>query len=128
MFLHNKDTWKGDNNPIHKVDNSGENNPMYGKIPHNYKPEGSQRKDGYVRLTVNGKRVLKHRHIMEQHLGRKLKPDEIVHHIDGDNTNNDINNLQIMSQSEHINLHRKEMLEALNSKRNGDGTADNNSL
>lgn len=53
----------------------------------------------------------------EEHLGRKLKQNEIVHHIDGDNTNNDISNLQVMSQSEHINLHRKDLVNSLNSKK-----------
>jgi hypothetical protein len=46
-----------------------------------------------------------HRVIMEKHLGRSLRSDEIVHHIDGDKTNNDISNLIIMSQSEHAKLH-----------------------
>ena len=47
-----------------------------------------------------------HRLIMEEHLGRKLSSDEIVHHIDGDKHNNDILNLTIMSRSEHSRWHR----------------------
>jgi hypothetical protein len=43
--------------------------------------------------------------IMEQHLGRKLKPNEDVHHIDGDVTNNDISNLQVLDHVEHEKLH-----------------------
>lgn len=46
--------------------------------------------------------------IMEKYLGRYLKNDEVVHHIDGDITNNNIKNLQVMTQSEHINLHIKQ--------------------
>ncbi|MBP7953555.1 MAG: HNH endonuclease [Nitrosomonas sp.] len=45
---------------------------------------------------------------MELRLGRKLMPDEIVHHIDGDKHNNDINNLALMTRSAHARLHRRE--------------------
>lgn len=38
---------------------------------------------------------------MEQFLGRKLEPWEHVHHVDGNYLNNDISNLQILSNSEH---------------------------
>lgn len=46
-----------------------------------------------------------HRLVMELTLGRALRPDEIVHHIDGDSLNNDPGNLRVMSQSEHARLH-----------------------
>jgi len=40
--------------------------------------------------------------ILEEHLGRKLDPDqETVDHIDSDFNNNDINNLRIMPRKEH---------------------------
>ena len=61
----------------------------------------------YKALKVNGKRIDEHRFIMEQHIGRKLKPDEIVHHKDGDKTNNDIGNLELMTTSEHSRMHTK---------------------
>lgn len=48
-----------------------------------------------------------HRVVMEKYLGRKLKPTEIVHHKDGNKQNNDISNLEVMSQSEHIRKHLK---------------------
>ena len=101
--------WKTKENPIKKIDNSGKNNPMFGKIPYNFKPEGSHRKDGYVRIAVKGKRVLKHRLLVERFLGRKLRRDELVHHIDGDNRNNDISNLRIVTPKEHIKLHREDL-------------------
>jgi HNH endonuclease len=50
---------------------------------------------------VDGVQVLRYRHVMEQHLGRKLLPSEIVHHIDEDETNDDINNLEIKTSSKH---------------------------
>lgn len=44
---------------------------------------------------------------MEEHLGRPLSDDEVVHHLDGDRQNNDISNLRLFSnQAEH---HRFEM-------------------
>lgn len=46
-----------------------------------------------------------HRVIAEQKLGRKLRPGEIVHHIDGNKRNNDPSNLAVMTQSEHARLH-----------------------
>lgn len=46
-----------------------------------------------------------HRVIAEQMLGRPLKRNEIVHHIDGNKHNNDPSNLQVMTQAEHIREH-----------------------
>lgn len=69
---------------------------------------GRTLRDGYVFMTlVPGLRVLEHRHVMEQHLGRPLRSDEHVHHIDGNRLNNAIANLQVMSNSEHVALHRR---------------------
>lgn len=39
------------------------------------------------------------RKIMAKKIGRKLKSTEIVHHIDGDYTNNDVKNLVITNRS-----------------------------
>ena len=52
--------------------------------------------------------VKQHRRIMEEHLGRKLEPYEVVHHINGVKTDNRIENLQLMTASEHSSLHRLE--------------------
>lgn len=50
--------------------------------------------------------VQEHRLIAEDMIGRALTSKEIVHHIDGNKQNNDPSNLQIMSRSEHVKLHR----------------------
>lgn len=46
-----------------------------------------------------------HRVVAEAMLGRRLKPGEIVHHIDGNKKNNNHGNLKVMTQSEHIREH-----------------------
>jgi len=62
----------------------------------------------YKTIVVNGKQVREHRWIMEQHLERKLEPWEHVHHIDGNYLNNNINNLEVLSNADH---QRKELSE-----------------
>lgn len=41
---------------------------------------------------------------MEQHLGRKLLPNETVDHINGDFTDDRLENLQILTRSNHVML------------------------
>ena len=46
---------------------------------------------------------------MEKHLGRKLKKEERVHHIDGDRANNKINNLMLFpTHKAHTEFHYHE--------------------
>lgn len=61
--------------------------------------------NGYAVITNGKKRV--HRDVMEKFLGRRLLENEIVHHINEDTLDNRIENLQVMSQSEHNTLHKK---------------------
>src|SRR5688572_11680076 len=65
---------------------------------------------GYRMLSVRSKRVREHRQIMEKHLGRKLSPSEVVHHINGDKLDNRLENLQVMTRSEHVRHHHSEIL------------------
>ena len=43
--------------------------------------------------------------LMEEKLGRPLEPYEDVHHIDGDKTNNSIENFKIVNHGEHQKRH-----------------------
>ena len=49
--------------------------------------------------------VFEHRLVVEKHIGRYLKPDEKVHHINGNRTDNRIENLIIMTHKDHLRLH-----------------------
>ena len=63
---------------------------------------------GYVLINYNGEYILEHRLIMQFYLGRELKPEEKVHHIDFNKLNNDINNLVLFPTTKsHSKFHRQ---------------------
>lgn len=63
-------------------------------------------KQGYKYWIDYDTRIYTHRSKIEELIGRKLEPTEIVHHIDGDKSNDDIENLYLCnSVSEHTLLH-----------------------
>lgn len=67
---------------------------------------------GYFRGSawVNGvfRRLWRHRWIMEQHLGRRLRPSEIVHHRNRDSQDNRLANLEIKTPSTHCADHNRQ--------------------
>lgn len=60
----------------------------------------------YKTIQVEKKQVRLHRYLMEQKMGRKLLFHEIVHHKDGNIHNNNISNLELISRSDHMRIHK----------------------
>jgi HNH endonuclease len=61
-------------------------------------------KHKYKTIKIDGKYIRLHRYIMEKYLGRKLESWEHVHHINDDSNDNRIENLKLVSNSEHQKL------------------------
>ena len=78
---------------------------------------GGEIEDGHGRFLIyspnhpnpsyNKTHVYRYRLVMEKHLGRLLTRKEIVHHKNGIPNDDRIENLEIMTQSEHAKLHIK---------------------
>ena len=77
------------------------------RFSYNISDEGSTYIDhyGYRHIKNEGEWIREHRLVMEKHIGRTLKEDEVVHHINGVKTDNRIENLQLMTSSEHAKHH-----------------------
>jgi hypothetical protein len=63
--------------------------------------------DGYVMVYTPDGYLPEHRIIAESTLGRRLKSNEVVHHVDRDTTNNRHDNLVIMDRLSHMKLHER---------------------
>jgi len=73
------------------------------KVIARYDTEG----ETYIRVKLEDGRVIReHRHVMEEHLGRKLQPEEVVHHLDENPRNNKIENLVLRSRAQHVKDHK----------------------
>jgi len=57
----------------------------------------------YLKVWRGDKLVYQHKVVMEDHLGRALRPGEVIHHINGNGHDNRIENLMLFdSHSAHM--------------------------
>ena len=115
---------RGERNPQWKRGLGGAANPMYGRRGAEgtrWKGGRKVRRDGYVLVNVPDdyvrpsgitkaglKYALEHRVVMERALGRYLTRLEVVHHKDGDPSNNALSNLELFpNQAAHVRAHRR---------------------
>lgn len=69
---------------------------------------GTGKKHPYIKF--HGRHL--HRVLAEKAIGRPLTTREVVHHADHNTKNNHTNNLNVITQSEHIRCHIYDMLKA----------------
>lgn len=90
---------------------------FYGNQNPNWKGGRAKHSDGRIlvysplhpnTILPNRTHILEYRLIAEQKVGRHLKRSEVVHHINGDVTDNRLENLEIITQSEHNMRHTRE--------------------
>lgn len=83
----------------------------HGRIPPNrsglHTGTGYVGSDGYYNVSVGSRKYKKaHRLVVEHSINRELEAVEVVHHIDLDKLNNDLDNLLLCAnQSEHSAVH-----------------------
>jgi len=61
----------------------------------------------YYTVMIDGKYQRLHRAVWESHYG-PIPKGLLVHHIDGDSLNNDIDNLELMTRAAHASYHHKD--------------------
>lgn len=91
-------------------------NRMYrGENAKNWRGGKNISTEGYVRIHMpnhpnsSNSYVYEHRYQMEQYIGRLLEPSEVVHHINGDKTDNSIENLQLLpGHNVHWQIHNQQ--------------------
>jgi hypothetical protein len=87
---------------------SGDKHPLYKGI--------TRHESGYILIKIKDHPrahkytgfVFEHIAVAENNIGRRLKPDECVHHINGIKDDNRPDNLMVMTKSDHMRFHGKE--------------------
>lgn len=74
---------------------------------------------GYIQVVLGSYRVMLHRLIGEMKLGRALRSNEVVHHIDGDTLNNHPDNLEVLTNAEHQRKHWGENCDGRRDQKSG---------
>lgn len=71
----------------------------------------SLKPSGYIDITM-GENKFRGQHVvvMESAIGRRIQAHECVHHVDHNKQNNDLDNLRLMTKSEHSRHHALEAL------------------
>lgn len=59
----------------------------------------------YKAIKIEGRKIDLHRHIVKGYLAINLSFNDVVHHKDENKWNNDPDNFQIVSRSEHSRMH-----------------------
>lgn len=98
-----------------RIEHMGKPQNQAGCLNGNWK--GGQVNDGRGRILIytpnhpnpnwKGTHVYRYRLVIEKHLGRYLHKKEVVHHKNGDHSDDRLENLEIMTQAEHARLHHK---------------------
>lgn len=65
---------------------------------------GTVTKDGYIRVSVKQKDTLQH-HVVWTKVNGPIPTGMHIHHKDGDESNNELSNLQLVTPEEHRRIH-----------------------
>ena len=98
-----------------RIANGKKNKGRRKRSDYEFSGHEKKRGDGYIKVympdhphcTTDGY-VMKHILVMEKTIGRFITADECVHHINHIREDNRIENLRLMTKSEHMSMHMKE--------------------